>query len=393
MVKILFITVGDRFGSGKALLNLINGIKNTYDIKVVYSESLGLQYDLAKMGIETFHIPMRFDVYPPLKSLKDYMLFVPRLLRDLFINKRAETKLKALVMYLKPDIVHTNVGVYRIPAYVCYKCGIPHVWHLREYQTLDMGYNPYGGIEGIVKTINKTKSIPICITKGLASYYGLDTARIIYDGIKRPVNIQDTERENASRYYLFVGNITKHKGCSDLINTYVKLIEEENMKTPLLLAGGIDSVYAKKIMAYVENKKMSDIIRFIGFRDDVYSLMRNAKALIVPSIFECFGLITAEGMYNKCLIIGRDTGGTKEQMDNAYEFSGRELSLRFTDNDGLRDAIMEVENGKYSKYEVGSEAFNVVDKLYSIETNCNTIKNIYEQIVINKDNGRVNNHC
>lgn len=393
MVKILFIAVGDRFGSGKALLNLISGIINTYDIKVVYSEPMGLQNDLAKMGIASFHIPMRYDVYPPLKSIKDYILFIPKLLRDLLINKKASVKLKKLIMDLKPDIVHTNIGVYRTPAYVCYKCGVPHIWHLREYQTLDMGYRPYGGIKGIVKIIKKTESIPICITKGLANYYDLNNAKVIYDGIRRPEVIQDVKSMDKGKYYLFVGNITNHKGCSDLINTYVKLIKENNIKTPLLLTGGVDSVYAMDLKTYVENKKMANIIRFIGFSDDVYSLMRNAKALIVPSVFECFGLITAEGMYNKCLIIGRDTGGTKEQMDNACKLAGRELSLRFIDNDGLRDAIMRVENGEFSKYDVGNDAFDVVDKLYSIETNCNAIKNIYEQIVIYKDHGRINNHC
>lgn len=42
-------------------------------------------------------------------------------------------------------------------------------------------------------------------------------------------------------------------------------------------------------------------------------------ALIVPSPFEAFGLITAEAMFNKCLVIGRDTAGTKEQFDNGQK--------------------------------------------------------------------------
>lgn len=42
--------------------------------------------------------------------------------------------------------------------------------------------------------------------------------------------------------------------------------------------------------------------------------MNRATALIVPSPFEAFGLITAEAMFNKCLVIGKDTAGTKNNL-------------------------------------------------------------------------------
>ena len=44
--------------------------------------------------------------------------------------------------------------------------------------------------------------------------------------------------------------------------------------------------------------------------------MSKALALFVPSSFEGFGFITVEAMFCGCLVIGRNTGGTKEQFDN-----------------------------------------------------------------------------
>ena len=34
-------------------------------------------------------------------------------------------------------------------------------------------------------------------------------------------------------------------------------------------------------------------------------------------------------MYNHCLVIGRNTAGTKEQFDNGLDQTGEEIGLRF----------------------------------------------------------------
>ena len=59
--------------------------------------------------------------------------------------------------------------------------------------------------------------------------------------------------------------------------------------------------------------------------------MQKATAQIVASRFEGFGFITAEAMFNKCLVIGRNTAGTKEQFDNGVHITGNESGYRFND--------------------------------------------------------------
>ena len=57
--------------------------------------------------------------------------------------------------------------------------------------------------------------------------------------------------------------------------------------------------------------------------------------LIVPSIFEGFGFITAEGMANGCVVLGRNTAGTKEQFDNGVKMTGKEIGVRFIDDNEM----------------------------------------------------------
>ena len=65
--------------------------------------------------------------------------------------------------------------------------------------------------------------------------------------------------------------------------------------------------------------------------------MRQAKAIIIPSHNEGFGRCMPEAMFNGCLCIGHDTGGTKEQMDNGTEATGEDIALRYQTEDQLTD--------------------------------------------------------
>ena len=66
------------------------------------------------------------------------------------------------------------------------------------------------------------------------------------------------------------------------------------------------------------------MIELLGYRKDIPELMSNAKCLIVPSPNEAFGFITAEGMFNGCLVVGKNTAGTKIQFDNCKKYAGRD---------------------------------------------------------------------
>ena len=170
-MKILFIAVGDKYGSGKALLSILNQLKKrNITSLVICSHQTDLYPDLDALNVEHLFIRQRFYVYPPTKTIKDIILFLPRLFRDLYVNWGAVRKISKIIKVYKPDIVHTNVGVYRAGLYASQKCGVPHVWHLREYETLDMKYHPIGGVSRIKHLAQLNNNNIICITKGICDY-------------------------------------------------------------------------------------------------------------------------------------------------------------------------------------------------------------------------------
>ncbi len=100
--------------------------------------------------------------------------------------------------------------------------------------------------------------------------------------------------------------------------------------------------------------------------NQIYDLMNRATALIVPSPFEAFGLITAEAMFNKCLVIGKDTAGTKEQFDNGQRKYNKEIALRFTNEQQLTTHLTDIEQNRYNNTLKSSNEHIIMFRHYTL---------------------------
>ena len=92
--------------------------------------------------------------------------------------------------------------------------------------------------------------------------------------------------------FLYVGRLEPHKGVSDLIAAYEKL--RQNGEPPLLLIAGDGS-----LRGTVESAtSRSDAIRYFGRveGDRLWEAYAAADVLVVPSLFEPWGLVVNEGM-------------------------------------------------------------------------------------------------
>ena len=138
---------------------------------------------------------------------------------------------------------------------------------------------------------------------------------------------------------------------------------------------------------FVKAHNLSKDLCFLGLRQDVLQLYSDATALIVPSLSEGFGFITAEAMFSGCLVVGHDVAGTKEQFDNGVELTGEEIALRYTQQEQLVQHLLDitdaVEKGVFSaRYEpMILRAQQVVKQLYTSERNAEQIFQEYQEIL------------
>ena len=189
--------------------------------------------------------------------------------------------------------------------------------------------------------------------------------------------------ETKENYFLFVGRLEKIKGIKELIEQYAIFIKKNKQSDIKLKIAGdsLDVNYKNNLYSLVENLGVKDKVDFLGQRSDVYDLMYNAYALFVPSYSEGFGFITAEAMFNGCLVVGHNTAGTKEQFDNGFDLFGEDIAIRFDRYDQISVLMKQIEeNGIEYYYPMIKRAQEVV-KLYTIEESVNRVYNFYCNIL------------
>ncbi len=116
-------------------------------------------------------------------------------------------------------------------------------------------------------------------------------------------------------------------------------------------------------------------IEWLGYQKDVLSYMNKATALIVASHFEGFGRMTAEACFAGCLVIGRNSGGTREILKETSGFL-------FNDNNELVSSMQMVSSLAPKEYqERALYAQHKAQELYSIDNNIDQTYNFYKEIL------------
>ena len=342
-----------------------------------------------QQGAQIERLVYRASIYPPLRNVKDWVMLVPRVLKTLVMNMRAEQKLLRLAKSFHPDIIHTNNSLISIGYHVAKRLGLPHVWHIREYG--DAGFGNHYLFSKIQqhRRYRREMSYTICITKDIQRYNhlaGWDNSRVVYDGVLSEAQV--TYYSSKKPYFLYVGRVMRGKGTLDLLEAYVVYSHMVTNPLPLHIAGSCpDSDFEIECRNVVENGNVQDKVCFIGVIKDILPLYQEAQALIVPSLAEGFGLITAEAMFSGCLVVGRDVAGTKEQFDNGVELIGEEIALRYSQQEQLVQHMIAitdaVERGTFTEQfePMILRAQQVVQKLYTSECNAEQIYQFYQDIL------------
>jgi glycosyltransferase involved in cell wall biosynthesis len=373
------------YGGSVALLNLIKGVlKNSRnDIAIVLPNKGRLSDMLEKMEIKCYYtfrytLTIGFTINNGKTIVENFLRFVMMIYR----RWRVKRELYSIIEDFKPHIIHTNVGPLDIANKVAEEKRIPHVWHIREYQDIDFNWMFFPSKKYYYRNIHSENNYLIAITKGIYEHFNMRKRdRIIYDGVfdrKENVIFCPIKKKD---YFLFVGSISEAKGVKFLIRAYLKYIKKGG-KFRLLIAGDGSKQYKNSCLDIIEKNCLTNKVLFLGFQSNVYDLMKKSTALIVPSKFEGFGFITAEAMYNKCLVIGRNTGGTKEQFDNGIKLLNSEIGIRFNNEEELTSSLCDIERKGISQYEQMIEnAFFVANELYNNQKYSELVLDYYQWIL------------
>lgn len=369
-------------GASKSFLALLKGIIGLgHEALVVLPDAGALKDDIERLGAETVCLNYRPNTYPYDSSFKDYLLWIPRLIARRIVNHKACKQLATMLEGV--DLVHTNVSVIDIGARAAKQCDIPHVYHFREYADLDFSMHYFPSESSFLKTVDFSISITKDIQRHHSLSYGSHSV-VIYNGIAHKAEAMPSPSDREGKYLLFAGRLEPTKGLDELIHAYGKA----QIDTPLWVAGeALKSDYMESLLRDVKEHKLDGKVVFLGMRKDLPLLMRDAKCVIVPSASEAFGRVMPEAMFQGCLVIGKDCGGTHEQFENGLKFTGGEIGLHYKTSDELAELLRHLDSKADER--MRQRAFQTVNHFYSIESYVQNTIEFYNHVLSDNKGSRI----
>lgn len=363
-------------GAAISFMNMVMGLKNKgIEMAVVGPKPQEDFLDvLSKHEIPYYSINIAESVYPSILTggIKDHFLYVLRIVNLIRRKNICYKDILKIAKIYHPDIIHTNVGTLHEGYRVAKKLHIPHVWHIREYQDKDFGWRFFPSKAKYEQKLRN--SHVIAITKDLISYFDLNeygSAHVIYNGIFNKSNrcfIWPKEK-----YFLCASRISWEKGIDEVIAAFANFYRK-NKDYRLVVLGDGDSNYIEKLKGMSKESSCSDAIQWEGYKNNVFEYMKKATCLIVASHHEAFGRMTAEACFAGCIVLGRNTGGTQEILENTGGF------LFETGEDLLRGMVNTSELLEEDYREIALKAQNKAVNTYSIEANIDAVYQTYISI-------------
>lgn len=366
-------------GAPAALLNLVQELVPEHEVAVILPDSSGPLYEkLVQLGVRCYaSVNYRLTVWP---RVINPVKFVRRIY-SLTSGRKALTEyISSVIDEFCPDIVHTNVGPLDLVLDICKEKNIPHVWHLREFQT---GMRFFPSRSRFYERIQEDHNINIAISRCVAAQWHLGPAdRIIYDGIASEESFVCPDAVPRERSFLYVGRIEPGKRLMDQLKAF-RRFSRSNPGFRLEVAGRPVGLYSLMCRLYTVLTGMSDSVVYLGQVDDVPARLRRACAHVVSGIEEGFGFTVVEAMMNGCLVIGRDSGGIGEQFDKGREIAGKEIGLRYDSVESLCRQMQWAADNVDSEVadDIRKAAFDVVKKCYTTERYAREVVELYESIL------------
>ncbi len=172
-----------------------------------------------------------------------------------------------------------------------------------------------------------------------------------------------------------VGRLATTKGHTYLIKAFSNLIEK--VPNSKLIIVGKGSLY-NELMEETRTLEIEPYVLFLGFRNDVFELLRALDIFVLPSIAEGLALVLLEAMASRLPVIASNVGGIPEVFGTAH--CGKLVPPR--DISALESAMLEIcFSDEDQKKMLGENARKRVEEEFKVETVSKKLSEVYLSIL------------
>ena len=360
---LLLHSSNDLYGASKIFLQLIDLLnKNGFDVHIIIPEKGMLDDFLIKKDIKI--------EYLELGVLRKKYLNPLGLINRLVTNIKAIAFLSKYIKDHSIDLVYTNTSTILSGGIAAKKNGVPSLFHIHEVPTGNKLYEFFSG-----KIINWYSSKVLTVSNSVKKHWlkYIDDKKIerIYNGIifSKTDSLVELERDQDDFVITSVARIIPYKGHKYLIDIADELIKKSTKFKFLIVGDTLSSYvsYEKSVKQKVRDLGLEDQIKFLGFREDVSSILKQSDLFIHPAIApDPLPTVLFESLHNDLPSVATNLGGAIEILDNGnngllipYNDSKKAANLinEYCSNNMLQKKHLE-NSKKNFKINFSSESFN-----------------------------------
>lgn len=310
-------------GANRSLLMIMDGLREKYDarMEVLIPRPRGPLNDILTRKEIPWYGSLYFGVTSSIrKDGKDWQR-----LAKVYIGYLLETVLGAyyaLKFRNKGfDLVYTNTRSPVVGAKIAKHLKLPHVVHAREFGAEQPVWG-FWDYRAVYDNSDRIILISQALHDRFAEYVPQDKLVTIHNGIESPLGLEIPDRSNADCFNMVLtGRIVPDKGHMEAFQALKLLKEKGYDKLHLYIAGSSQASmhipwYEESLRKAVREMGLEENVTFCGEVSDMTALRKEMDAELMCAIRETFGRVTVEGMRSGLILIGTNTGGTPEIIED-----------------------------------------------------------------------------
>lgn len=285
-----------------------------------------------------------------------------------------------LIKKENPDIIHVNVLTSYVPVVAGLKCHKPVVWHIREMmeEDLDSHFWNKEAAYVLMKKVNHFIAISECVKAKYGKIVGLDRITCIYNGVdvERFYNPNHEILNKNSVIVTLAGRICRLKGqLQCLIDMAPILKKYPNM---ILQFAGVGREH--DIQKILEKRHQMDLdekqVNYLGYVEKMESLWAQSDIAIVYSKFEAFGRVTVEAKMAGALVVGYNSGGTTELIED-----GQDGYLFGNGYPSLPDVVEKILSDRFKSSQIANIGRIKAAEMFTSRRNAEQVLDVYRNVL------------
>lgn len=302
-------------------------------------------------------------------------------LRRLARNLLAGKKLASVLGELKPDLVVSNTLAICAGAFASRWAGVPHVWYIHELFGKE-GHNlffDFGEPLSLFLMSRLSDRILVnshAVRRQFQDRIPSEKLGVVYYAVEVPPAPRPTERTDNHLRLIHVGRLSPGKRQEDAIRA-LALLKKKGLDAHLILVGSEQPDYGAFLRKLARELGIEEMVEFIAFTEDPFSLVAASDVALMCSRGEGFGRVTIEAMKLGKPVIGARSGGTAELIQDGWNG----MLYRLADAEDLAAKIEALYHDRRLALKMGRQAQEWSLRTFNLQTYACGLIDLFQEAI------------